>query len=142
MPTSTRPPAGRPRAVRPTTVAWALFGFDGRIDREVFWLSNLFCLALTMPIALALPIFDFDGETIHVRYGQLGVVIMFLELAALMWVQVALVVKRLHDRGITGWAALLLAIPVVSLVGFFIIGLVPGERGPNAYGPGPNQRGR
>ncbi|UOM33188.1 DUF805 domain-containing protein [Acuticoccus sp. I52.16.1] len=137
MPTDTRPPT-----VRPPSIAWALFGFDGRIDREVFWLSNLFCLALTVPIALALPIFDFEGETIHVRYGQLGVVIMVLELAALMWVQVALVVKRLHDRGITGWASLLLAIPVVSLVGFFIIGVVPGERGPNIYGPGPNQRAR
>ena len=31
---------------------------------------------------------------------------------------------------------------LMSLVGFFIIGVVPGERGPNMYGPGPNQRAR
>ncbi|RAI04091.1 hypothetical protein DLJ53_06475 [Acuticoccus sediminis] len=131
-----------PTATRPPTVAWALFGFDGRIDREVFWLSNLFCLALTVPLALALPIFEFDGETIHVRYGTFGLLVMILEFGALMWVQIALAVKRLHDRGVTGWASILLAVPVVSILAFFVIGIIPGDRGPNMYGPGANERGR
>ena len=116
---------------------WALFAFDGRIDREVFWLSNLFCLALTVPLALSVPIIVVDAQTAEIRPGNPAAMFAF---AALMWIQVALAVKRLHDRAITGWAALLLAIPFISLVAFFVIGILPGTKGPNMYGPGPNQR--
>lgn len=118
---------------------WALFAFDGRIDREVFWLSNLLCLALTVPLALAVPIVVIDQNTAEVRPGHPAALFAF---AGLLWIQLALAVKRLHDRGVTGWAALLLAIPFVSLLAFFVIGIVPGQRGPNAYGPASNQRGR
>ncbi|ORE91958.1 DUF805 domain-containing protein [Acuticoccus yangtzensis] len=116
-----------------------MFALDGRINREVFWLSNLLCLALTVPLAMAVPIIVVDAETAEIRPGNPAAMFAF---AALMWIQVALAVKRLHDRGVTGWASVLLAIPFISLLVFFIIGVVPGEKGPNMYGPGPNQRGR
>ncbi|WP_420391557.1 DUF805 domain-containing protein [Acuticoccus sp.] len=127
------PPARRP------SVAWALLALDGRINREVFWLGNIFCAALAIAVArteLLIVVSPETGAVSTVNPLALGV------FAVLVWTEVALVVKRLHDRGLTGWIALFLPIPVLSIIGFIVVGLMPGQRGGNPYAPGPNQRGR
>ena len=79
---------------RVATVFWALFGFDGRISRQTFWLGFALMTALT---AVALT-----------PYRSTGVLpeepdLYFFVLAVLLlWSEVALAVKRLHDRGLRG----------------------------------------
>lgn len=125
--------APAPRDRRPT-VLWALLGLDGRINREVFWLGNVLCgflgVALMMPTVVP--------ETGELRLSPVSPLVFL----ALFWTEIALAVKRLHDRNLTGWLAATYLVPVVGFVSFFVIGLIPGDAGPNAYGPAPNTRGR
>lgn len=72
------------------------FSFEGRIRRSHFWIGWLVCLGAGV-VAGWLPV--------------IGAVISL----ALIWPNLAITVKRLHDMGHTGWLA---AIPwVVGVVG-------------------------
>ena len=73
-----------------------LFSFEGRTRRSHFWIGWLICLGVGV-VAGWIPI--------------LGGLISL----ALIWPQLAIAVKRLHDMGKTGW---LVAIPwVANIVG-------------------------
>lgn len=53
----------------------------------------------------------------------------------------ALSVRRCHDRGHSGWWYLVSIIPIVGVLWWFInLGLLPGEKGPNRFGPDPRGR--
>lgn len=123
----TRPARGAP------TVLWALTGFDGRVNREVYWLGNIMCGFLAIPLMSP----STDATTGAVTLGPLSPFVF----VALLWTEIALAVKRLHDRGLTGWIAATLAIPFVNIAAFVAIGLITGDKGPNAYGPATNARG-
>jgi uncharacterized membrane protein YhaH (DUF805 family) len=76
-----------------------LFSFEGRTRRSHFWIGWLICLGVGV-VAGWIPI--------------LGGLISL----ALIWPNLAISVKRLHDMGKTGW---LVAIPwVVSIVGTIV----------------------
>lgn len=82
-----------------------LFSFEGRTRRSHFWIGWLVCLGL------------------GVVFGWIPV-LGFLLSIALIWPNLAITVKRLHDMGHTGWLA---AIPYVvgivgSIVAFMMIG--------------------
>lgn len=77
-----------------------LFSFQGRIRRQHFWIGWLICLGVGV-VAGWIPF--------------LG----FLISLALIWPNLAITVKRLHDMGQSGWLA---AVPIVaSIVG--VIGM-------------------
>lgn len=47
-------------------------------------------------------------------------------------------VARLHDRGLSAWWLLLNLVPVVGSLALVVLaGALPGDAGPNAYGPPP-----
>lgn len=75
-----------------------LFGFQGRINRAKFWLSLIpvFGLAIVMGLGVAV----FLGTGIEWAIGLAA-------FAALVWISVAIGVKRLHDRDKSGWWLLL-----------------------------------
>lgn len=73
-----------------------LFSFQGRIRRQHFWIGWLICLGVGV-VAGWIP---FIGALISI---------------ALIWPNLAITVKRLHDMGQSGWLA---AVPIVAgLVG-------------------------
>jgi len=113
---------------------WALIGLDGRINREVYWLGIFGCHFLGA--ALMTPSLDPDTGAL-----QLAPISPFV-FAAVLWTEIALAVKRLHDRGLTGWFAASFVIPFVGFVALIIIGLMPGDQGSNAYAQATNTRGR
>lgn len=78
----------------------ALFSFEGRMRRSHFWIGWLICLGVGV-VAGWIP---FLGALLSI---------------ALIWPNLAITVKRLHDMGLTGWIA---AIPyVATLVGMIAI---------------------
>jgi uncharacterized membrane protein YhaH (DUF805 family) len=81
-----------------------LFSFEGRTRRSHFWIGWLICLGAGV-VAGWIPL--------------IGFVISI----ALIWPNLAITVKRLHDMGQSGW---LIAIPwVVSIVGIFVaVGMI------------------
>ena len=117
---------------RAATVPWVLFGLDGRISRQAYWLSFLLTIAL-MSIAFSPYRAGLPQEPD----------LYFLLLAGVgLWMEVALVMKRLHDRGLSGLFALLLLIPLVNIGVVIFVGLMPGDPGANRFGPHSNSRGR
>jgi uncharacterized membrane protein YhaH (DUF805 family) len=121
-----------PTAPRAATVPWVLLGLDGRIGRQAYWLSFLLTIAL-MSIAFT----PYRGSLPE------GPDLYFLLLAGLgLWMQVALVTKRLHDRGMSGLFALLQLVPIVNVGMLIFVGLMPGDPGPNRFGPHTDGRGR
>ena len=105
--------------------------FSGRAQRSAFWWWQLFCLLVGIGLniidAVLFPDLLFDSN------GPL----MGLWSLAILIPNIAMGVRRLHDRDKSGWFLLLILIPVI---GFFILlyfFVTPGTQGPNRFGPDP-----
>jgi uncharacterized membrane protein YhaH (DUF805 family) len=100
-----------------TTFQLNLFSPAGRIGRIRY-------LGYTMGLALLIMVV---GGVLAAVTTPLLFVVPYL---AVLYVQIMLTIKRSHDCNWSGWAALLMFIPVVSLVFLF----VPGTDGANRFG--------
>lgn len=121
--------------MRPRTwldlVAEILFYFSGRIDRRTYWLSVCgIWLALAV---ISLVLFFVDSSILYTQDQS------SLELIALPWLWpfMAVHVKRLHDRGRSGWWSGLIFVPPFYIGIFIECAFLPGRVGPNAFGAAP-----
>jgi uncharacterized membrane protein YhaH (DUF805 family) len=116
-----------------------LFSFKGRIRRLYFWITTL---VVEIVAGMLTSTFQFMaqsygmGETNPDTHqfestGPLSIAIFAVTLGNL-WVNLALSVKRLHDRDRTGWwiAAMYLAIIVAVGLGFVTLTQPEGQREP------------
>lgn len=71
------------------------------------------------------------------EFGALGYApaFLFLLLTVLPWF--ALMVRRLHDIGVSGWFVLLYFVPGFNTLGVLALGLIPSKVGENPWGPVP-----
>lgn len=121
-----------------------LFTCSGRRNRLsylLYMLANMGIQILVWGLAIS-----FAGDS--VRHGQghgmfhgaeMGgaILIPILVSLALMlswWIVSA---QRCRDFGWTGWAVLIILIPLVGWLFFFVMLFVPGTAGANRYGPDP-----
>jgi len=139
-------------------VTW--FSPRGRIGRGEFWLGYVLPLSV-----LSLPVLVVLSQEIW-RMGAVVLLVLledqpdalamlhelmldmpppalprfFMALAGWLLVQVLGLVgaaKRWHDLGQSGWWSWLLPVPVVGwVVGFLVLGCLPGQREANRFGPG------
>ena len=80
--------------------ASAMFSFNGRLRRQHFWISWLILLGAGVVL------------------GWIPILGTILSLA-MIWPNIAIVVKRLHDMGKSGW---FVVVPwVANIIGFFMI---------------------
>lgn len=59
---------------------------------------------------------------------------------AMLVPSLAVLIRRLHDVGVSGWWILIGLVPVVGVIGaigIFVLTVLPGSRGPNRYGDDP-----
>lgn len=120
-------------AVQLEQLRWLYLGLSGRINRMAYFLAALFMSVL---LAFFLYRSTLAGE-VESGGGIWSVLFTLLALISL-WSQIALSVKRLHDMGRPGIFALLLLVPFVNAAALVVLCLLPGERGPNAYGKTTN----
>ena len=129
---------------------WALLSPIGRLSREPYWLCLVLVL-LTVLVVVGIPfriwltsLVEMRGiENLHMETLPLS---DFLEsypfltfvYFLLQWVQLALVIKRLQDIGLSGFLALLIFVPALSVLVVIILGFVPGQSKSNRSGPLPN----
>ena len=121
------------------TTKWTelLFSFRGRIRRLYFWLTTL---VFGFAAGMLTSTFQFIAKTYGIGEtnpdthqfeptGPLSIAIFAVTLANL-WVNLALSVKRLHDRDRTGWwiAAMYLSIIVAVGLGFLTLTQPEGQR--------------
>lgn len=109
------------------------FSFQGRISRQRFWVGSLGTLGFLLvfsTIAAALN----DGADGHSSYDFILVIAML----PYIWANLAIQVKRWHDRGHSGWWVLVNAIPFIGWIWALVeLGFLKGTTGENKYGDDP-----
>lgn len=137
-----------------------LFSFKGRLNRAKYWLINILSnLVGSFALALTTGLMEKSGGASNPAFW-IGFVASLSLAFVFIWIVLAMIVKRLHDRGKSGWWLLAFfgpplavgtlasadpslnwfAFPVV--IGFVVwaiveLGCLKGTAGPNAYGPDP-----
>lgn len=107
--------------------------FGGRASRTQYWMFML----VSFVISIVLLIVDNalgtapDVET-GVGTGLLGAIFSL----AIFLPSLAILVRRFHDSGKSGWWALILLVPCVGLIVWLVFALQKSD-GPNQWGPAP-----
>ncbi|MCP4330884.1 MAG: DUF805 domain-containing protein [Alphaproteobacteria bacterium] len=107
------------------------FSFTGRINRATYWTR-------AMPVLLAYGLLVNLVVLVEVdAIGSQGPVSTLLSLAGL-WPNLAVAVKRLHDRDRSGWFVLIILIPFIGAIWLIIeVWLLKGTEGPNRFDEAP-----
>lgn len=119
----------------PLTIQWVLFGFRGRIGRKSFWLA-----ALGMVLIQAAIVAQVIGAPEESARQALWAFLLLAAWVVTAWAVLALAVKRLHDIGLPGMLAVLLLVPAVSWVAFFVLAFWPSTQETTEHGPPPFPR--
>lgn len=108
--------------------------FSGRATRREYWMFTgeyilvTFVLALlVLALMFLVPSEEFANIIAPLLFGIFGVAIFLPSLAIL--------VRRLHDIGRSGWWALLNLVPYVGGLVLLVFCCLPSEKGTNKYGP-------
>ncbi len=114
----------------------ALFGFKGRMRRRDFWIYV--AVFWTAYIALIAG----NAAVLHAASpftpGRSAGICILASLPLVVWIYLALHIKRLHDINRPALAVISTLRPILGWIwGFAECGLRDGTAGPNAYGPSP-----
>ena len=112
---------------------WLFFGFSGRVSRAAYFLAGLLLAVVQSFLLYRFMLVPEDSVA-----GQMWAFAFWIAVAVSIWSNVALGVKRLHDIDRPGVIALSLFIPIISIVAFVALCLIPGSPGRNAYGEHTN----
>ena len=102
-------------------------GFKGRASRSEYWWFVLFTIIVNF-IATAFPS--------DITPNPTSIIVSL----AIFLPSLGVIVRRLHDLGKSGWWILLAIIPIVNLIGIFVIlvfMVMEGEEHTNQYGEVP-----
>ena len=119
-----------------------LFGFQGRVNRAKWWLVALAIFVVEMIVVAAIfggAALSGDPQQIAAAMGgPIAGIVIFVMVVIATWIHIAIAVKRYHDRNKSGWWILIVFVPVIGGLWYFIeCGFLRGTPGPNTYGPDP-----
>jgi uncharacterized membrane protein YhaH (DUF805 family) len=117
-----------------------LWSYEGRIGRASFWLGVLLVILMAAAIGLVAGLVGYPLDAVLAPNGQEAgpatIVLMIVAIIAATYAQLAVYVKRFHDRGKSGWWVLIAFVPLIGFLWILIeLGMLPGDPGRNAYGP-------
>jgi uncharacterized membrane protein YhaH (DUF805 family) len=131
-------PSGPPAKM---SVKDILFTFQGRIPRRTYWLWSIlpvFVIALVMGLLMPFFMTPPAVEGGEPQMNPVGSILMLLLYIPLLWIGLAVGIKRWHDRGKSGWWILIGLIPFIGGVWTLVeCGCLRGTMGPNPYGEDP-----
>ena len=109
--------------------------FNGRARRKEYWMFALFQFILMIVLMILDSVLGlgFDIGGIPLGYGwlyTLGALAHFIP-------GLAVVVRRLHDVGKSGWFYLIGLIPLIGVIWLLVLMCTDGDKGDKAYGPDP-----
>ncbi|TIQ28202.1 MAG: DUF805 domain-containing protein [Mesorhizobium sp.] len=123
----------RTRLPEQSDFIWLFFKTSGRVSRAAYFLGGLL-----VALIQAFPLYRFTLVPEGSAESNLWSFVFFLAFLGSLWSNIVLAVKRLHDLDKPGIAALVLFVPVVSIVAFLVLCLFPGQPGSNRYGSRTN----
>ena len=109
--------------------------FSGRARRKEYW---MFALVQTI-VMIGLMILDsvlgldFELKGISLGYGYLyliGIIVHFIP-------SLAVLVRRLHDVGKSGWFYFIFLIPIIGIIWLLVLYCTEGQKEDNKWGPDP-----
>lgn len=109
-----------------------LLSYDGRINRSDFWIKGILAVfALSIVAVIAIVVLSLVA-------AALAIVVYVLFIPLSIWIYYAVVAKRFHDRGKSGWWGLVNLIPLIGPLWIIVeCGFMEGTDGDNTYGPKP-----
>ncbi len=118
--------------------------FQGRAARSEYWFFALFVFIVAAILtALLFATVDFNTQQVS-GLGYVIIAILAVFYLAILIPSIAVAVRRLHDRNMSGWWYLgfivLSAIPfvgVVASIAMLVIFCLKGTDGDNRFGPDP-----
>lgn len=110
--------------------------FTGRARRSEYWYFVLFNVIFAI---VAMVIDNVMGTTMQLGYGvalPYGYVYLLYSLAVFI-PGLAVMVRRLHDVGKSGWMFLVALIPLIGAIWLLVLLFTDSQVGDNKWGPNP-----
>jgi uncharacterized membrane protein YhaH (DUF805 family) len=115
------------------TVVKNYAGFSGRARRKEYWMFLLF----NMIFAFVAAIID---NVVGTASPELGYGVFYgLYTLAMIIPGIAVIVRRLHDVGKSGWMYFIVLIPFVGVIWLLVLLLTDSDAGENQYGQNPKE---
>ncbi len=110
--------------------------FRGRARRSEYWFIQLFLLLTNLAAAaIDLVLMDFDVDRFIANGG--GGIVGLVWILATVVPLLAVLVRRLHDTGRSGWWALIGVIPLIGFIVLLVFTVQDSHPGENAHGKSP-----
>jgi uncharacterized membrane protein YhaH (DUF805 family) len=118
---------------------WANYtNFKGRARRSEYWFIQLF-LVITNLAAAAIDFALMDGDVDRFIANGGGGIVGLVWIVATIVPALAVLVRRLHDTGRTGWWALIGFVPVIGGIVLLVFTVLDSDSGDNKYGVSPKE---
>jgi uncharacterized membrane protein YhaH (DUF805 family) len=116
---------------------WANYtNFKSRARRSEYWFVQLFLVVVNVAAAVIdLALMDGDVDR-FIANGGGGIVGLVLILATII-PALAVLIRRLHDTGRSGWWALIGLIPIAGAIVLLVFTVEDSSPKANMYGPSP-----
>ncbi|PZO79683.1 MAG: DUF805 domain-containing protein [Mesorhizobium amorphae] len=122
-----------PRPAPRSDLTWFFFRLKGRVNRQAFLLGGLL-----IGVVQAFPLYQYTRVMQDSAEAQGWAALTSAVLLVSLWPSVALGAKRLQDINKPAIGAISLLVPFINGIAFIVLCLVPGTKGPNAYGEQTN----
>ncbi|MDD9974389.1 MAG: DUF805 domain-containing protein [Candidatus Poribacteria bacterium] len=125
------------------TLSQILFSFKGRINRAKYWLIQLLAHVTILSLfILGLSTVESSNEPLIGSDTDVGRVVIFILFSIIFtWINLAIQIKRWHDRDRSGWWIFIQLIPLIGAIWAFVeLGCLRGTYGRNRFGPDPLER--
>jgi uncharacterized membrane protein YhaH (DUF805 family) len=110
--------------------------FKGRARRSEYWFIQLF-LVVTNLAAAVIDLVLMNGDVDRFIANGGGGIVGLVWLLATIVPALAVLVRRLHDTGRTGWWVLIGLVPIAGGIVLLVFSVMDSHPQENTYGPSP-----
>lgn len=109
--------------------------FNGRARRKEYWMWTLYC---TIILLISMALDNLFGLTFEFLGQDLGYGWLYLIFGIIQFIPgLAVVVRRLHDVGKSGWYYLIILIPLIGFIWILVLLCTGGVKEENKWGTNP-----